>query len=300
MQRFRNFIYRQTNEQLLNTSEYKYKHPNNIPQFVSRILEEDIGSGDITANLIPADAIANAQVITRESATIAGSAWFNEVFKQLDPNIKIEWNVCDGDIVKENTMLCSLSGNARELLIGERSALNILQTLSATATLTQSYVDLVSHTKCKILDTRKTIPGLRDAQKYAVLCGSGTNHRIGLYDGILIKENHIMAAGSITAAIKEARKLSASIPIEVEVENLDELNEALDADTDIVLLDNMSPDTLKQAVAINRGRAKLEASGNVNKKTVTEIAETGVDFISIGELTKNIHAIDLSMRFQTT
>jgi len=283
----------------LNALENKHKLPNNIPQFVSRILEEDIGCGDITANLIPADATANAQVITRENATIAGSAWFNEVFKQLDPNINIEWNVSDGDIVKENTILCVLSGNARQLLTGERSALNILQTLSATATLTQSYVEIVSHTECKILDTRKTIPGLRDAQKYAVLCGNGTNHRIGLYDGILIKENHIMAAGSITAAIKEARKLSVSIPIEVEVENLDELNEALDAGTDIVLLDNMSPDTLKQAVAINRGRAKLEASGNVNKKTVTEIAETGVDFISIGELTKNILAIDLSMRFQT-
>ena len=283
----------------MNALENKHKLPNNIPQFVSRILEEDIGCGDITANLIPADATANAQVITRENATIAGSAWFNEVFKQLDPNINIEWNVSDGDIVKENTILCVLSGNARQLLTGERSALNILQTLSATATLTQSYVEIVSHTECKILDTRKTIPGLRDAQKYAVLCGNGTNHRIGLYDGILIKENHIMAAGSITAAIKEARKLSVSIPIEVEVENLDELNEALDAGTDIVLLDNMSPDTLKQAVAINRGRAKLEASGNVNKKTVTEIAETGVDFISIGELTKNILAIDLSMRFQT-
>ena len=283
----------------MNTSKNQHKLPNYIPQCVSRILEEDIGSGDITANLIPADATANAQVITRESATIAGSAWFNEVFKQLDPTINIEWHVYDGDIVKENAVLCSLSGNARQLLTGERSALNVLQTLSATATLTQSYVDLVSHTKCKILDTRKTIPGLRDAQKYAVLCGRGTNHRIGLYDGILIKENHIMAAGSITTAIIQARKLATSIPIEVEVENLEELNEALNGGADIVLLDNMSPDTLKQAVAINKGRAKLEASGNVNKKTVIDIAETGVDFISIGELTKNIHAIDLSMRFQT-
>lgn len=266
---------------------------------VARFLAEDIGNGDITADLIPQTAAAGAQVISRETATIAGCAWFGEVFRQLDSTIQITWHVQDGDTVTENNLLCELSGNARNLLTGERSALNILQTLSATATLTKSYVDLISHTHCKILDTRKTIPGLRDAQKYAVLCGGGTNHRIGLYDGILIKENHIMAAGSIRAAVKQAQKLTNSIAIEVEVENLDELKQALDSGADIVLLDNMDIETLKQAVAINNSKAKLEASGNVNKNTVTSIAETGVDFISIGELTKNIYAIDLSMRFTT-
>ena len=277
----------------------KYKLPDNISQQVSAVLAEDIGNGDITANLIPANAVAVATVISRENATIAGQAWFNEVFSQLDSTIEIEWHVADGDTVEENQLLCTLTGNARQLLTGERSALNFLQTLSATATLTRSYVDLVSHTKCKILDTRKTIPGLRDAQKYAVRCGQGNNHRIGLYDGILIKENHIMAAGSISNAVSQAKKLSSSIPVEVEVETLEELHEALAAGANIVLLDNMSNDILIDAVAINEGKAKLEASGNVNKSTVKAIAETGVDFISIGELTKNINAIDLSMRFKT-
>jgi len=283
----------------LSTLVYKHKLPENISQTVSLVLKEDIGNGDITANLIPENESAIATVISREQATIAGCAWFNEVFSQLDSDISIEWKVQDGDYVEAETLLCSLKGNARKLLTGERSALNLLQTLSATATLTKSYVDLVSHTHCKILDTRKTIPGLRDAQKYAVLCGAGTNHRIGLYDGILIKENHIMAAGSIRNAIAEAKKLTADIPIEVEVENLNELKEALSGGADIVLLDNMSTKTLKQAVAMNNGQAKLEASGNVNKQTVKEIAETGVDYISIGGLTKNINAIDLSMRFST-
>ena len=266
---------------------------------VTGFLAEDVGSEDITANLIPQSTTATAQVISRDKATIAGCAWFDEVFRQLDTTIQIKWHVKDGDTVTENTLLCEMLGNARNLLTGERSALNILQTLSATATLTKSYVDLVSHTSCKILDTRKTIPGLRDAQKYAVLCGGGTNHRMGLYDGILIKENHIMAAGSISAAVKQAQKLANNIAIEVEVENLGELKQALDSGADIVLLDNMDVETLKQAVAINNGKAKLEASGNVNKNTVANIAETGVDFISIGELTKNIYAIDLSMRFTT-
>lgn len=283
----------------MSTLVYKHKLPENISQTVSLVLKEDIGNGDITANLIPENESAIATVISREQATIAGCAWFNEVFSQLDSDISIEWKVQDGDYVEAETLLCSLKGNARKLLTGERSALNLLQTLSATATLTKSYVDLVSHTHCKILDTRKTIPGLRDAQKYAVLCGAGTNHRIGLYDGILIKENHIMAAGSIRNAIAEAKKLTADIPIEVEVENLNELKEALSGGADIVLLDNMSTKTLKQAVAMNNGQAKLEASGNVNKQTVKEIAETGVDYISIGGLTKNINAIDLSMRFST-
>ena len=278
--------------------------PDNIKQSASFAIMEDLGDGDITANLIADETMATASVICREKATIAGQAWFNEVFNQIDPDCKIHWHVNDGDIVPENTVLCEIRGKAKSLLTAERSALNFLQTLSATATQTRRYVDLVSHTKTKILDTRKTIPGLRDAQKYAVVCGGGKNHRKGLYDGILIKENHIMAAGSIKNAVIKAREqtknFSSNIPIEVEVENLEELEQALTANADIILLDNMDNKTLCKAVTINQfkeKKAKLEASGNVNLKTVSAIAETGVDFISIGDLTKNIQAIDLSMRF---
>jgi nicotinate-nucleotide pyrophosphorylase (carboxylating) len=265
---------------------------------VRRALAEDIGSGDITAVLIPEDATATATVITREAAVISGIEWVNEVFRQLGPNVYIEWQVSDGDTVAPNQCLCKISGPARALLTGERTALNFLQTLSATATLAKRYAEAVAHTKAKVLDTRKTIPGLRRALKYAVTCGGCHNHRIGLYDGILIKENHIAAAGSITAAVEQAKAMNAGLPIEVEVETLYELREALDAGANILLLDNFSIEDLATAVAMNNGQAKLEASGGVTLETIPYIAETGVDYISTGELTKHIHAVDLSMRFE--
>ncbi|MDH5256906.1 MAG: carboxylating nicotinate-nucleotide diphosphorylase [Gammaproteobacteria bacterium] len=271
--------------------------PANISESVKIALAEDIQNGDLTASLIPQGNEAEATVICRDSAVIAGIAWFNEAFNQVDANVKIKWFVQDGDKVEKNTVLCEINGNARHILSVERTALNFLQTLSSTATETAKYAEAVSHTKCKILDTRKTIPGLRDAQKYAVLCGGGKNHRKGLYDGILIKENHIMAAGSITNAVQQAKLSHSHIPVEVEVENLDELEQALDANADIILLDNMNNELLRAAVKLNNSRAKLEASGGVTLNTITAIAETGVDFISIGNLTKNINAIDLSMRF---
>ena len=261
-------------------------------------LQEDIGTGDVTAALIPINNTAIARVICRENAVIAGTAWFDRVFHKIDPAIKINWQVGDGDEVVADSCLCELSGNARNILSGERSALNFLQTLSATATITRRYVQAIAHTPCKILDTRKTIPGLREAQKYAVVCGGGNNHRHGLYDGILIKENHIMAAGSISKAVTAAKSLNSNLAIEVEVENLQELDEAIRSGADIVLLDNMDNNTLSQAVSLNQQRVKLEASGGVNIDTIAAIAETGVDYISIGNLTKNINAIDLSMRFQ--
>ena len=271
--------------------------PGNIRENVSIAITEDLGKGDITASLIPDEVLAKASVICREDATIAGQAWFTEVFNQIDSTSKIQWHIKDGDVVTQNTCLCDIEGKAKSLLTAERSALNFLQTLSATATQTRRYVDAISHTKTRILDTRKTLPGLRDAQKYAVVCGGGKNHRKGLYDGILIKENHIMAAGSIQNAVTQARALDTNIAIEVEVENLNELNQALSAGADIVLLDNMDIPTLVEAVAINKGKAKLEASGGITLESIAAIAETGVDYISIGDLTKNIQAIDLSMRF---
>ncbi|HFE37196.1 MAG TPA: carboxylating nicotinate-nucleotide diphosphorylase [Gammaproteobacteria bacterium] len=271
--------------------------PNDLSQSVSTALNEDIGSGDITAKLIPSNTTAKCRVICRETAVIAGCAWFEEAFKQVDSSVNIQWHIADGSAVTANTGLCEIEGNARSLLTAERTALNFLQTLSATATQTHRYVNAVSHTATRILDTRKTLPGLRNAQKYAVLCGGGHNHRKGLYDAILIKENHIMAAGSIINAVSQAKALNGQVKIEVEVENLDELKQALSACADIILLDNMALGALKNAVSINQGRAKLEASGGVSLKTIRAIAETGVDYISIGDLTKNIQAIDLSMRF---
>jgi nicotinate-nucleotide pyrophosphorylase (carboxylating) len=265
---------------------------------VRRALAEDIGSGDITAALIPEQATATATVITREAAVISGTEWVNEVFRQLAPNIYIEWQVSDGDAVVPNQCLCKINGPARALLTGERTALNFLQTLSATATLAKRYAEAVAHTKAKVLDTRKTIPGLRRALKYAVTCGGCHNHRIGLYDGILIKENHIAAAGSITAAVEQAKAMNVGVPIEVEVEALYQVREALDAGANILLLDNFSIEDLATAVGINNGQAKLEASGGVTLETIPSIAETGVDYISSGELTKHIHAVDLSMRFE--
>ena len=271
--------------------------PNDIQTTVARVLDEDIGTGDVTAGLIPAAKQASATVICREAAILCGTAWFNEVFRQLDPAVHIIWQHQDGERVTANAVLCTLQGSARSILSGERAALNFLQTLSATATATRRYVDLVAHTQCRILDTRKTLPGLRTAQKYAVVCGGGTNHRIGLYDRVLIKENHIMAAGSITAAIQQARQLHPGILVEVETENLQELAEATAAQADIIMLDEYSLADMREAVRLTDGRIPLEASGGVSPETLVAIAETGVNFVSIGGITKHVRAVDLSMRF---
>lgn len=270
-----------------------------IQRQVKQALDEDIGPGDLTAALVPADEQTVARVISRDAAVLAGCEWFDEVFHQLDEAININWSSVDGDTVSDNQLLCTVSGNAASILTGERTALNFLQTLSAVATRTRRYVDAVSPLKVNILDTRKTIPGLRLAQKYAVACGGGVNHRIGLYDAVLIKENHILAAGSISEALEQAlEKMPADTEIEIEVESLDEMEEALKAGAKRLLLDNFSLQQLREAVALNQGRARLEASGNVNLQAVRSIAETGVNDISIGELTKNIDAVDLSMRFE--
>jgi nicotinate-nucleotide pyrophosphorylase (carboxylating) len=265
---------------------------------VSRALAEDLGGGDITALLIPPSLQARATVISREQAVVCGTAWFDGVFHAIEPQLHIAWNVQDGEVVAPETTLCAISGPARALLSGERSALNFLQTLSGTATRARQYATAVTDTGAKILDTRKTIPGLRIAQKYAVRCGGGHNHRMGLYDAILIKENHIHAAGSITQAVAKARDVAAGTSVEVEVETLDELREALAAAADIILLDNFTPEQLAEAVAINRHRAKLEASGGITLANIRHIAETGVDYISVGAITKDLHAVDLSMRFK--
>jgi len=271
--------------------------PTYISQTVSTALREDVGSGDLTAQLIPADRTARATVITREDAVLCGTAWFDEVFHQIDPRVRVTSSARDADRVRANQQLCTLEGPARSLLTGERSALNFLQMLSAAATVTRTYVDALEGTKCRILDTRKTIPGLRVAQKYAVKCGGGTNHRIGLFDAILVKENHIAAAGSIANAVAESRRLNSKVLLEVEVENLTQLREALEARVDRVLLDNFSLDQMREAVKVTRGRTELEASGNMSLETLRAVAETGVDFISVGGLTKHVRAVDLSMRF---
>ncbi|MBS7663904.1 carboxylating nicotinate-nucleotide diphosphorylase [Pseudomonas lalucatii] len=263
---------------------------------VRRALSEDIGSGDITAQLIPAQRLAHATVITRETAVVCGTAWVDAVFRQLDPRVTVHWEVADGERVVANQALFHLEGPARALLSGERSALNFLQTLSAVASRCQHYADLVQGTAVKLLDTRKTLPGLRLAQKYAVTCGGCHNHRIGLYDAFLIKENHIAACGGIVQAVQAAQRIAPGKPIEVEVESLEELREALAAGADIVMLDELSLEDMRQAVAITQGRAKLEASGGVNESTLRTIAETGVDYVSIGTLTKDVKAVDLSMR----
>lgn len=260
-------------------------------------LLEDLGQQDLTADLIPINTLANAAIITREKATLCGQAWLEQVFKQLDPTIIVNWSFNDGDQVQENDVICTLHGPARTLLTGERTAINFIQTFSATATLARQYSEQVTGIAVQILDTRKTIPGLRLAQKYAVRCGGGYNHRMGLYDGILIKENHINAAGSIKAAVEQARHLHQGITIEVEVENFDELEQALTAHADIIMLDNFDIPALTKAVKLNQGRVKLEASGGITLNNVRAIAETGVDRISIGAITKDIRAIDLSMRF---
>jgi nicotinate-nucleotide pyrophosphorylase (carboxylating) len=266
---------------------------------VSSALAEDIGSRDWTAELIAADTEGEAVVVAREAAVICGQAWFEETYRQVDPAVKVTWLIAEGDSVAADTVLARVQGPARALLTAERTSLNFLQTLSAVATLTRQYADAVAGTGAKILDTRKTLPGLRLAQKYAVTVGGGYNQRIGLYDGILIKENHIMAAGSITAALQHAQRIAPSeVSIQVEVETLAELQEALDAGAKLILLDNMSLEQTTQAVVLTAGRAELEASGGVSLERVREIAETGVDRISIGRLTKDVSAVDLSMRFQ--
>jgi nicotinate-nucleotide pyrophosphorylase (carboxylating) len=277
---------------------------NDIVNQVAIALAEDIGDGDITAELIPADQIAQAKVITREDCVLSGRAWVDEVFKQLDQQsglkTELTWHHQDGDQVTANSTLFKLSGNARLLLTGERTALNFLQLLSGTATRCAEYAAMVKHTKVKLLDTRKTIPGLRTAQKYAVTCGGCHNHRIGLFDAFLIKENHIAACGGITEAIQTAKKNHPDKPVEVEVESLQELEIALKAQADIVMLDNFSLEDLVKGVELNKSfgerKAKLEASGGINKETLVGIAETGVDYISIGALTKDCKAVDLSMR----
>ena len=263
---------------------------------VRRALLEDVGSGDITAQLIPAERLAKATIITREDCVIAGSAWVDAVFRQLDPRVAVHWQVVDGQRAKANQPLFHLEGPARSLLTGERSALNFLQLLSGVATRARCLADQVAHTQVKLLDTRKTLPGLRLAQKYAIACGGCHNHRLGLYDAFLIKENHIAACGGIAQAIAAAHRIAPGKPVEVEVESLDELNQALAAGADIIMLDELSLDDMRHAVRFNSAKAKLEASGGINDATLLNIAETGVDYISIGAMTKDVKAVDLSMR----
>lgn len=277
--------------------EQKLELTSSVQQDVQRALAEDIGPGDVTAQLVPDSETAIARVITRVPAVLSGSAWFIECFRQIDPAIAISWHAYDGDRLSRDQVMCELQGRARSLLTGERSALNFLQTLSAVATRTRAFVDAVAGTKAVILDTRKTIPGLRTALKYAVRCGGGSNHRLGLYDGILIKENHIASAGGIAAVLKQARKLAPHLPTEIEVESIDQLTQAITAGAKLILLDNFGIASLREAVKATAGRALLEASGGINLETVRAIAETGVDRISIGSLTKDIQAVDLSMRF---
>jgi nicotinate-nucleotide pyrophosphorylase (carboxylating) len=272
--------------------------PHDIAVTVQRALAEDIGDGDLTAALVPAEARAQGRVISREEAVLCGTAWFEEVFRQVDATIAIHWEARDGDAIRRDQLLCRLEGPARPLLTGERSALNFLQTLSGTATAARHYADAVKGTGAVVLDTRKTLPGLRSAQKYAVQCGGATNHRMGLYDGILIKENHIMAAGGITAAVHGARTDGVKVPVEVEVESLDELKEALAAGADILLLDNFDLDRMREAVKLTARQAKLEASGGIDLTRIKAVAETGVDYISVGALTKHVRAVDLSLRFK--
>jgi len=263
---------------------------------VAQSLREDIGDGDVTAKLIPADKQASGRVITRETATIAGREWVEEVFRQVDPTVELTWQVSDGDTVSPDQVLFTMTGPARSLLSSERTALNWLQSLSGVATACSGYAARVAHTNVRLLDTRKTLPGLRLAQKYAVTCGGCFNHRIGLWDAFLIKENHIAACGSIAEAIAAAHRIAPGKPIEVETENLDELAQALKAGADIIMLDEFSLEDMRTAVATAAGKAKLEASGGINADTLVPISETGVDFISIGALTKDVKAVDLSMR----
>jgi nicotinate-nucleotide pyrophosphorylase (carboxylating) len=265
---------------------------------VARALAEDLGRGDLTADLLPADAHATATVICREHAVIAGRPWFDACFRHLDAGVRIDWHVDEGDRVAPETVLCTVRGPARALVSGERPALNFLQTLSGTATETARYVAALKGTRTRVLDTRKTLPGLRLAQKYAVRCAGGSNHRIGLFDAMLVKENHIAAAGSIAAAVQAARALHPDAPLEVEVESLDQLAQALDAGVDRIMLDEFTPAMVMDAVRRAAGRVPLEVSGSVDLDSLRAIADMGVDYISVGALTKHVHAVDLSMRFE--
>ena len=267
---------------------------------VARALAEDVGTGDLTAQLIPQDRSAHARIICREPMVLCGSAWLDQVYRQIEPRITVRWHAQDGASIPGCALLCELDGPARGLLSGERTALNFLQTLSAVATRTRSFVDAIAGTAAQILDTRKTLPGLRLALKYAVRCGGGQNHRIGLYDGVLIKENHIAAAGGIRQALRHAAEVAAGVPIQIEVESLAQIEEAISAGATLILLDNFDVAGLREAVRITAGRATLEASGGVTLETVRAIAETGVQRISVGSLTKDIRAADLSMRFVET
>lgn len=278
------------------TLPYHTKLAEEIRDAAARLLAEDVGPGDITARLIPAEQHARARVITREACVLCGVAWVDELFRRLDPTVALRWQAADGDRLEAGQAFLELEGSARSLLTGERAALNLLQTLSATATRTRHYVDLIGDTGVRLLDTRKTLPGLRLAQKYAVACGGGHNHRIGLWDAFLIKENHIAACGGIAAAVREARRIASDLPVEVEVETFDELEQALAAGADVIMLDNFGLDEMREAVRRTAGKATLEASGNVDESTLRAIAETGVDCISSGALTKDLKAIDLSMR----
>lgn len=269
-----------------------------IRQQVNTALAEDIGTGDITAQLIPADRQASAHILTRQDGVLCGQRWVEQVFRTLDPQVQLHWQVQDGQTMAADTVLLELSGNARTLLTGERSAMNFLQTLSAVATATAHHVQAITGLTTKLLDTRKTLPGLRSAEKYAVTCGGGHNHRIGLYDAFLIKENHIAASGSISAAVARAQQIAPGKPVEVEVENFSELDEAIAAGSDIIMLDNFSIDDMKRAVQHTGGRVALEASGGIGLHNLRAVAETGVDYISLGTLTKDISAIDLSMRLR--
>jgi nicotinate-nucleotide pyrophosphorylase (carboxylating) len=275
--------------------------PADLPAQVEAALREDIGSGDVTAALVPAAQQVRGSVVTREDAVLCGRAWAEETFRRLDPRVRLSWQAADGDCLSARQTILDIAGPARAVLTGERTALNFLQLLSATATATRRFVDAVAGTGCRILDTRKTLPGLRSAQKYAVRCGGADNHRMGLYDQVLIKENHIAAAGSITAAVAAARRSAPAVSVEVEVESLTELRQALAAQPDIVMLDDFSLPDLESAVALNRSHgasAKLEASGSVTLESVRAIAATGVDYVSVGALTKHVRAIDLSMRLE--
>ena len=275
--------------------------PCDIPAQVAAALREDLGGqitadNDITANLIAPDTQATATIITREPATICGVQWVNETFSQIDNHLVVDWQVSDGDEVQPDTTLVTISGTARSILTAERTALNFLQTLSGTATVTRRYTQLLAGSGTKILDTRKTLPGLRLAQKYAVKCGGGENHRIGLFDAYLIKENHIYACGSIANAVSTAKSTHPDKPVEVEVENMDELQQALDAGADIIMLDNFTNEQIQRAVSLNQGKSKLEVSGNITDERLSSLATLGVDFISSGALTKHVQAIDLSLR----
>jgi nicotinate-nucleotide pyrophosphorylase (carboxylating) len=283
------------------TVHSSFELPGDIATVVSRAIAEDLRDGDLTAELIGRYASAGAHVVAREPAALCGRAWFAETFRQLDPRVSVAWRFADGEAIAADSIVCEVRGPARSIVTGERTALNFLQTLSGTATATRSLVDIVAGTRTRILDTRKTLPGLRLAQKYAVRCGGGDNHRIGLFDAVLIKENHVAAVGSVTAAVAAARRQSPNVMIEVEVESLDELREALLTDADRIMLDDFTLDAMREAVKLRDAktgkRQELEASGSVNAATLRAVAETGVDFVSIGAITKHVRAIDFSMRF---